>query len=284
MHGILESFNIKSYKVIAKQPFKKSLKFIVIFFIISSAVVSLRATLFVKAGLPQFKSILNKNLEYISADFPEVEIKNSELILPVKLYIKEWKTKFALIIDPAEENTGLVLEKYSNVLFFGRKKIMIKTTEPYSGKSKLEIYKLEKIGDLRISPIGAGLKITTKNGSFNLTPIVFEKLLKILSFLFWPVFFLWFFFIYCITKPVQILFFSLFSLLLKANLKVALSYKELLNIGIYAMVPPAILAVIKELLSIQMPSFLLIYSTVYAIYLFQGINENKEPLREGFSS
>jgi len=274
MRGIGESFNLKSYKAIAKQPFGKALKFFIIFIAIISAIISLKTTLFIRAKMPQFSAFLNKNLEYFSSDFPEIEIKDGGLVSPVQPYIKEWQNKFAFIVEPKAEEAVAALEKYENALFLGRNKLVLKTTEPRSDKSRMEIYKLEKIGALKIIHIPSGLKIIMKNGEMSITPESFKKFFRTISFLLWPLFFVCLFVVYCFTKTIQILFFSLFSLAINAQLKASLTFKELLNIGCYALVPPTSLAVIKESLNIEIPGFSLIYSLVYMIYLFQGIKVN----------
>ncbi len=276
MVGIIKSLNINSYKKIARQSFAKSLGFLVIFIIIISAVISLKFTFVAKTGLFQFSSFLNRNLEPILSGLPSIEIKNGILILPKEPYTKEWKGDFALIIEPGVEIDNSIMEKYNNCLLLTQNNLIIKETEAAQGKSKIEIYKLEKLDYLKITPIQSGIKIAIKNKEFSLTPSNVEKFLKIIQFFIWPVLFLWFFFMYSFTKPAQILIFSLPSLIFKARLKATLSYKALLNIGVYAIVPPTCLALVKEILNIKIPFFWFIYSAIYVAYLYFAVKLNKE--------
>jgi hypothetical protein len=276
MAGIIESFNINSYKKLATQSFGKSFWFLVVFVMIVSSVISLKGTLAVKKGLAQFNLFLNQHLESIVSGLPPIEIKNGTLILPKEPYVKEWQGKYAIVIEPAEEFDNSILEKYNNCLLFTQKKLIMKQTDEKKGKSEIQIYKLEKFGYFKISPIQSGLKIEAENKQFNLTPSSVGKFSKIIQWFIFPVLFLWLFFWYGFAKMAQVFVFSVFSLIFKASLKAVLSYRELLTIGIYAIVPPTCVALVKEIFNIRLSWFWCIYSAMYVTYLYLAVKSCKE--------
>lgn len=271
MLGIVGSFNPSFYKKIVKQSLLKSIGFLVVFVFIFTAGISYRYTLYIKAGIPKVIQWFDKNFSYLVSDLPPIEISDGEVVSPEKTYIKEWKDVFVFVIEPNEENLETTLKEYPNVLVLSQRSLSIKTTEPEAGKSKVETYDLKNIEYLKITPTETGITVNFETNEIEVTPATLERISQKISGFIYPVIFLWFFLVYCFTKPLQLLIFSIISLLFNSNLKSSLSYKQLLNIGTYALVPPTSLAVIKDVIGLRIPLFFVVYSLVYIIYLFWGI-------------
>ncbi|UCD15837.1 MAG: DUF1189 family protein [Candidatus Omnitrophota bacterium] len=271
MLAVLESFNPKFYKEIAKKKFSRSLGFLVVFIVIISAIISFKYSAAIKKVLPQIISWAQNNLGSISEDLPEIEIRDGILTLPQTFYSKEWGQDFSFVIEPQREKVFPMLEGYSNVLILTDTKLIMKYSKPDTGQSEIKMYELAEIKHLNLVPIQDGVKVSIQEDSFNITPLFVEKLISRFSWFIYPVIFFWLMFMYSLNKVIQLFFFSLLSLIFKNSLNRQLSYKQLLTIGIYAMVPPTVLAVIMELLGINFTAFWIVYLGIYVFYLFSGI-------------
>ena len=279
MLGLIGSFNPNFYREITKQSLWRSLGFLIVFITIISAIVSYKYTVIVKNMLPQVNSWTQKNLINIASDFPTIEIEDGSLTLPKDVYIKEWADEFVFVVQPEAENVYHILERYSNVLLLTREKFITKTTKEDFEQSEIKTYNLKKIKFFKITPTNSGLKVFFNNRAVDITPLVVRKLLEKLSLFIYPLLFLFFFSIYGFTKPLQTLIFSLLSLIFNTNLKATLSYRQLLNIGVYALVPSTSLAMVGELSNLKIPLFWVIYLLIYFIYIFLGIKSTtKESL------
>jgi hypothetical protein len=236
-----------------------------------AVIFSFRFSLSIKRALPQTKAWLNENLEKIASEIPEVEIKDGTLVLPKLEFIKEWKKeKFALIIEPNQENAYAILEQYDNVLLLTQTKFITKTLKSDSSQ-EIKTYNLDKVKIFKIFPIQSGMRVVLENKEFQINNSTVNRWLKIVSLLVFPITLCFVFLWYSFTKLLQLLFFSLASLIFNAQSKANLSYKELLNIGIYVLVPPTTLAVIKNVFNIPIPVFGLLYLLIYLFYLALGI-------------
>ncbi|MCK4810549.1 MAG: DUF1189 family protein [Candidatus Omnitrophica bacterium] len=280
MLGIIKSFNPSFYPKITRQSLWKSLGFFLVFIIIISAILSFKISSDVKRQLPVAEAWLYENIPQIVSDFPPLEIENGNLVLPEKTYIKEWEDQFSLVIEPDPKKIYPILDEYSNVVVFTQKKLIIKTSNPKTNQSKVETQDLSKVKLFKIDQIDTGLKFTFENKEFDVTPSTIERFLEKLYLFVFPLVFLWFFCVYIFTKPAQILIFSLVSLIFNKNLKTGLSYKQLLNIGTYALVPPTLLAATKDIANLKIPLFGAVYVLIYILYFFWGIKATRELPKE----
>lgn len=271
MTGLLASFDPRFYARIARQPFARSLGFLLLLSLFTAALISFGFSLSLNRQIPGIKSWGRENLEKIAAEIPEIEVHNGTLILPKEKFIKEWqKAEFALIIDPAGDNSAEILGKYRAAVVLNKNRFLTKV-EREPGSAEIKAYSLEKIRSLKISSIPQGVRIIADQKDLRITVASVNKWLEIIRVAVFPVMLSllcsWFY----LAKLSQVLFFSLFSLAVNAGLKSGLSYKALLNIGIYAVVAPTLLAVVNLLLNQRIPFFNLIYLLVYLTYLFLGI-------------
>ena len=275
MFGLIGSFNPKFYKNVARQPLIKSIGFLILFIVIFSALISFKYTTDVKSTMPFVVEWINAHFDYFVNELPLIEVKNGTLLLPQSTYTKEWKDEFAFVIEPDEQQARATLEQYDNGIFVTRSKVFIKQTEEDVGKTRLETYDMRNIRYLKIVPGEAGLTLVVDTNEFNITQPGIERFIENASVLLFPLIFLWCVFLYSVTKPLQILFYSIFSLIFKAHLKSSLTYKELLNVGTYALVPPTSMAVLKDLVGLRLPLFWVVFTVVYCVYLFQGVKAAK---------
>jgi hypothetical protein len=271
MAGFIASFNPKLYRQIAEQSFLKSLGFLMLLALFTAAVFSFRFSLSLNRQIPNIKSWAKENLAKIASELPEIEVQNGTLSLPKEKFIKEWgKAEFALIIDPDAENTGAIFEKYRGAVVVTKNRLVTKV-ERDAGSAEIKTYSLEKMKLLKVTSLPGGVRVAIDKKDFQITVASVNKLLEIVRVSVFPVLVFLLFFWFCFTKLCQVLFFSLFSLVVNASLKAGLTYRQLLNIGIYALVVPTALAAINFFLNERIPFFGLIYILGYLAYLFVAV-------------
>jgi len=275
MLGIIGSFQPEFYKRIVKQNLSKSFGFLAVFLILVSLIISFKYTAAVKRAIPEMNLWIQENFENITAGLPEIKIEDGILLLPQQYYIKEWGDSFAFVVEPDQNKIYSELEKYSNALVLSKTKFLLKNTK-HHGSSEMKVYDLKEIEFLNIIPAQDGLRVVSPDKDFDLTPFSIEDFIDKASVFIYPFLSIWFFFVYSFNKLLQILFFSLVSLMIAKSVKQAFSYKHLLNIGIYAVVPPTAAAIGKELLNFNIPQFWIIYSFIYVVYLFWGIKASSD--------
>lgn len=271
MLGIIKSFNPKVYKELAKQKVIKSFAFLSLLAVLVSAGLSWGYANYAKKLLPGINSWLRDNLAQISFDLPDIEIKDGLLIQPKEYYAKQWGDKFSFVIEPSQKKVFLLLEDYDNAIVLTETRLIVKNTKPDSKEFQIKTYELKEIKSMKFSAIEKGVRVSVVDNSFDVTPDSIDKFFRKLSKILYPFIFIWIGILYFFTKVVQVLFFSVFSFIVNKNLKKPLTYKNLINIGIYALTAPTALALIKELLNLKIPLFGLIYISIYVIYLFLGI-------------
>ena len=283
MKGIIGSFSPSFYKKIALQPMTRSFGFLLGFILIISAVFSFQLTLVVKGLLPQASTWINDNFESIIADLPDITIENGELTQPQEPYVREWdieedETNFAVIVDPAIADYYSVLDEYDNALVLARRMLVIKSTKS-EFQHEIKTYELDNIELFMISHIPSGLALTIGDNTFQLTPVSIKRFLDRISLYVYPAGLVFFTLAYLFSKMVQVLLFSIASSLFNAQCKAGLNYNQLINIGIYAIVPGTLAAVIQEVTGFIMPFYWLVYCIIYAVYLYLGVRAlRQEPV------
>ena len=282
MTGIIGSFSPGFYKKIASQPMTRSFGFLLGFILIISAVMSFQLTLVVKGLLPEASTWVRDNFESIIADLPDIAIENGELTLPQEPYMRVWnaedETNFVVVIDPAITDYYRVLEGYDNALVLTRRMLVIKTTKS-EFQHEIKTYELDNIERFMISRIPSGLALTIGDNTFQLTPASIKRFLERISFYVYPAGLVFFTLAYLFSKMVQVFFFSIASSLFNAQCKAGLNYNQLINIGIYAIVPGTLAAVIQEVTGFIMPFYWLVYCIIYAVYLYLGVRAlRQEPV------
>ncbi|MBU1121489.1 MAG: DUF1189 family protein [Candidatus Omnitrophota bacterium] len=274
MLTVFKSFNPKEYKKIAKTKFGASLGFLVIFVIILSVFFSFKYTAVIKTFIPKISYWAQTNLSDIFSDVPGIEISDGMLVSPKSNYIKKWEAdneEFYFVIEPSGEKVFPMLADFTNVLVLTDTKVIAKYSKPNTNESEIKMYKLDNIKHLQLTPITDGINVSLLDDSFDITGDLIEAFIDQFSWVIFPLIFLWLSVMYFLHKMIQLFFFSLLSVIVNKKLKRELTYKQLLTIGVYAMVTPTTLTVVKEIFNIRIPAFWLIYLGIYVFYLFSGI-------------
>ena len=168
-----------------------------------------------------------------------------------KEYYKIEDEDFILIID----TTGAVttLDEYNKGILLLKDKVIYKESE-----YKTETYNLANVDELRIDE--------------NFMNVLKRNIVWIL----FPFMLIGIFIYFCIARFLQIFIFSLVSLATSSISGIKLNYKQLFNIGVYAVTPSMLLGGLLALFTVQLPLFGLLYSGIYIAYIILGILNCKE--------
>ena len=240
--GFVNSFNPGAYEKIVKQKFSRSFLYLLVIVLVISALFSVKFTSVFTRAAGEF-------IGKAEQEIPEIRITDGVVSVPVEQpYIYE-AAEYAFIID----TTGKIasLDDYDSGLLLLKDKIIYKD----KARMKTESYDLSKIAALHITP--ETLRRGLKKGSKILVPALFVALA------------IWF----IISKFIQVFLFSLVSLFANNLKKKNLTYSELLNIGIYGLTAPTVLAAVLILFNVQFRLFGLIYCLLYIFVLVSAVGK-----------
>jgi len=219
----------------------------------------------------------------------EIKIKDGQVSTTAKEpFVRHWdfggegkKGEIAFIID----TTGRVrdLDAYRQGLLLTKNKLIFKNTKP-GGAVEIREQDLSKIklfvfrrGDKEKGELAV---FTSGKKTF---PVTYkdvkrwrEKASRLLPLMIVPLLIY-----YLIAKMVQLFFFSLSSLIINDLIKTGLEYKKLLNIGVFALVPPTVLALLFLVAGESVPYLGMLYILVYLIFLVMGISKSKAQSDKG---
>jgi hypothetical protein len=270
MFGMFGAFNPQFYPKIARQAIGRSIGFILVFALIISALVSIKYTVVVMSGFAVAKQWVYGNFQKITSEYPVISVDKGEVKEPQQVFIKEYEKKFAIIVEPDPNNARVIMEKYPNSAVLTRGEFITKQTTDARGTSDIKTYSLDN-KSFKIIPSPEGVKFEFEQRQFEVTPKFINKWIDIIALFVFPALLIIWFLVYSFTKPLQVFFFSLASLLITAILKVRFAYRELWNIGVYAVVPPTCLAALVDVTGLRLPLFGLLYCMIYLFYLYLGI-------------
>lgn len=273
--SIWQSFNPKFYKEIVKQSFGKSFKYLVLFLLLISLLIGVRFTFALKGGLREANQWANENLpgkikEYLPE---EMKIKDGKLSASVKQpFIKSEDKNFAFVIDTTGQVTSL--DNYENGLLITETKMFLKQAKPTGGVeikeqdfAKIDFLTIKRGDEMK----GEIVEFISPQKSFVLTYDLLNRWVKtIWKIAFIPIF-IFLFIYFLIAKLLQLFLFNPISLATNAIAKTGLKYKNLLNIGVYALTPATLLATLFILFNIAIPAFGLIYIVIYSTFLILGV-------------
>jgi hypothetical protein len=271
MTGLIGGFIPGFYAKIVRQPAAKTIGFLLVFILTISAALSLKSALDINPRLKYIQEWSNGNLKKI----PPVEVKNGTLIQPKDTYVLEIGGGFPVFaVEPDRKKEADILDKYKNVIMLTLNQVVFKQAgQDFVADERRR--DLDKDRDWRISPNESGFVLAFDNNQISVTPVTVKKWLKVAAILLFPSFLLILFFFYCFTKPLQVLFFSLIGLSANAILKTRASYGQVLNVCTYALVPPAIIAVLVEAFHLRLPGFWFLFCSIYILYIFLGLQSAK---------
>jgi hypothetical protein len=269
MFGMFGAFNPRFYPKIANQSIGRTIGFILVFVLIISACVSIKYTALVLSGFSAANKWVGENMGKIAAEFPVVSMDKGSITEPKQTFIKDYDKKFAFIIEPDPVAARAMVDKFPNLALLTQKLLIVKQTKD-GGSSEIKNYNMEN-SSFTITPDASGFKVIFQQKQFELKPQTVKKWLGVISMFVFPALLIIGFAIYSFTKPLQIFVFSLASLIISSITNAKLPYKQLWNIGAYALVPSTCLAAFMDIIGLRPPFFALLYCILYITFLFIGI-------------
>lgn len=262
---ILIGFNPYFYKEIILQPLKRSFKFLAFFLLFLALFFTFRYSYDFYQFLSKITETFPIFIEKLK-DFPEIRVEKGKLISPKEKFIQEFADSHFFIIDPQGE-----ISDYLE----GEAFILLKDRVIFRGV-ETEIFPLSEIGDFNLKFNQQKTLALEFNGrTFELTAEKIKFWRNRLIPIIFPFLFIFTFISFFIEKTIRILFFSLISLIVNKIKKLNLSYSNLLNIGIFALIPPLIFETIIKLPGLKIPYFGIIYSILYLAFLIIGLLKSK---------
>jgi hypothetical protein len=274
--GFIGSFSPKFYKEISHQPFARSFGYLVLLVLAISLVLSVKYTFDTRETIQKTAEWLNTEFAKKLPEFlPEINIKNGEVSSPAQQpLVHKWK-EFAFVLDTTGNVTSV--EEYKNSILITKHKFIVKYTED-GNRPKIDEYDLSKIKSFKLAPgekEGEFITLNFEGQEFSLTEKTIVKWLHVLEKILFPVMIVGLFFRYLVAKFIHLFLFSLFSLIINNVNNVKLKYDNLLNIGVFAMTPPVVFAVLAGVLDFKLPLSGLIYIGLYSLFLIMAIMQFK---------
>lgn len=279
------SFQPRAYRKIVSQTFGRSFGYLALFLLLASAVLSIKYTLILREGMEKANEWINTNLPgKISETLPEkIRVENGVVSTSAEEpFVRRWsfgeggkQEEFAFIID----TTGQIpnLDDYQYGFLLTRDKLIFKNTKP-RGAVEIQEQDLSEVKSFTLrrgdEEKGEFAVFTWEERAFPLTYENIERWRRTTSRLL-PLMIVPLFIHYLVAKLVQLFLFSLASLIINELTKARLEYRNLLNIGIFALVPPIVLALLVKLAGESIPYFFLLYILLYLTFLFMGIKGSK---------
>ncbi len=236
--------DFKFYKDVKDFQISKSMKYIFLLIFLITLVLTVRYSYDVRRGL-------DIAVDWAKINLPVIEIQNGVASVDVKQPYRVEEEGFTLIIDTTGEVTSL--DGYDKGILLMKNKLVYK-----EGDVKTETYDLSNVAALRIDE--NFMNVLSKNITWILFPFMLIGM----------------FLYFCVARFLQIFIFSIISLAASSITNVKLRYKQLFNIGVYAITPSAILGGLLALFGIQLPLFGLLFAGLYIAYLIMAIMACKE--------
>ncbi len=273
MKALRGPFTPVFYAKIASQPIPKTIAFLMVFFLIISAVLALNDAILINPRLKFIQQWSMDNLKKI----PAVEVKGGALIRPQETFMLEIGNNLSVFaVEPDRQKEADILAKYRNAVMLTSSQFVLQQTGRDS-PAEVKRRDFDKTRDWKISPNESGFSLEFENNRIFFTPETVRKWFKVVAIFLFPAFLIALFVIYCFTKPLQILFFSLIGLMANAILKTKASYKQVFNICSYALVPPTTLVAVLEVFRLVLPGSWFLFSAIYTLYIFLGLQAAKAP-------
>jgi len=196
-----------------------------------------------------------KETRYWEKNFPEIRITDGKVSSPVEQPFTFEEDDFVFILDTRDATKELDLS-YRNGILLTRTDLIYR-----SRPGETRHYSLEKFPNLILNQATV------------------ERFLQLIRNWTWVVtaFFLtiWFW----IAKLIQVLFWSLLSLVVNAITKRSLPYRALFNIGVLALTVPFAFDLVKDTLGLRAPGLGWISLALYVGYLIWGILVQSKPVQ-----
>ncbi len=234
---IIKSFtSVDFYRNIKSQPFSPGFKYLLLLLLIVTIALSIRFSFILSNGA-------NFIADWISTNIPEITIRNGEVSSPAQQPYVKGTNDFVFILDTTGVTSAISPEYKAGILLL-KNKIVHKQSEVETREYDL-----------------------SKTPYFVLNKAVVDRVRSIFVWITIPLMVIFLYLYYIAAKLVQALAFSLLSLIINAAGKLNISYKGLLNIGVYALTLPTLLGTIVDIMGLRIPFFWIIYVGVYVILL-----------------
>ena len=233
------STDFKFYKEIFYQPFGKTLRFLLLLVLLVTLVLGIRYSIV-------FNELSKKGFQWIEEEVPYIEITNGVVTADVEQPYRKEEKNFIMVID----TTGQTLEinsHYDTGILLTRDKLIVKQDEIRTQEidlSKVNSFRLDKktLGKWRKFFVGI------------VTPFMI-----IMQFVYT-----------FIAKIIQAVVLGLVVLIFRPQFH----YSNILNVCIYALTPPTLLALLVALVTPKaLLYFPLIYLGMYIAFLVGGIRQ-----------
>lgn len=235
------STDFKFYKEIFHQPFGKTLRYLLVLVLLVTVVLGIRYSIV-------FNKFSKKGLQWIGENVPYIEITDGVVAADVEQPFMIEEEGFVMVIDTTGETQGIDPE-YDAGILLAKDKLIVKQDQ-----IRTQEFDLSKVKNFRLDK---------------------ETLGK------WRAFFV------CIIMPFMILMQFLYSFVAKiiqaaiAGLIVLIfkpqyRYNNILNVCVYALTPPTLLAIVVTLVAPKpLLFFPLIYLGMYIAFVIGGIRQVK---------
>lgn len=279
--GFTGSFRPEFYKGIARQSFERSIGYLLLLILAVSIIFSVKYTITAKGLIGEAVTWINTEFAQRLPEFlPEIHIRDGEVSSPVEQpFIHHYK-EFVFILDTT--GTIVSLEEYQNGVLITKRSIIVRTL--VKGNIKTEEHSLSPVKSLNIGPgmkDGELITFSFLEQKFSVTRNIINKLSQVVSWALFPLLIVSLFFYHLFVKFIHLLLFSLGSVIANRITEAGLEYSHLLNMGVFALTPPAALTVLVGVLDIELPLFWLLYIVVYCTFLMMAINQCKVSNMEG---
>jgi len=274
------SFNPKFYPKLVLTSWKDTVKYLLILIFCTSFIFSVYwTTVFYKKSfhfLDTKKETISKYVnEYLVPISIEDGLVTAEAEQP---YIKEIKipgekNSYIFIVDTTGQITSL--DKYNAYGLLLTKDTLIMQESKDDGLSReTKIYSLQKVKSFSIRP-------SQKKDEYIVVSFAKDKFLSInkdflknlvvkISLMGWPMLLILGFLFSVSHRILQILFVSLFVLLLNVIFGRKLKYENIFSLTAFAITLPLLLTLLSNMAFLKIKLFGLMFTLIYAIYLIMG--------------
>lgn len=236
--------DFKFYKDVKNFSVGKSIKYILLFILMISLVLTIRYSYGFGAGLKIAAEWMKKNL-------PVINIQNGIASVDVEQPYKISQDDMVVIIDTTGKTSSL--DGYKRGVLLMKDKVLYKESD-----AKTEIYNLADVKNLKIDQ---NFMNAVKN---NAVWIVF------------PFMFVGIYIYLAVARFLQIVIFSLITIFAAAVTKTQLTYTQIFSIGAYAITTSMILGGIVALFVRVIPGIGWVYCGIYIAYLVTAVMNCKE--------
>lgn len=231
--------NFGFFKNVVSQPLMMSFKFFLALILIISVIVGIRQGWLIS-------NFLEDILIWASSALPDIVIKDGILNVQVEQPYRTTYKNIPILIDTTGELQNL--KEYQMGVLIQKDRVLYK--RPQVGTT---IFKLDRIRSLKLTP--DSINQMKKN--------LYPKII--------PVTILFMYIYFGIVKFIHIFLFSLLGMAVNNFKHKGFSFKEILNISVYAFSPVALISIILGILGIHATISWLVYSGVYAFYIVGAI-------------